>query len=367
MIIDVHCHYALTATPASAEPRFSFEQATRGDEVWDSCVSPRAGGRVGMRFLPYVLGLPLSSKPGVELDHELAKVYDQQLSHDPAGVARYVLLAFDHYHDDAGRCPPLPERSRDIGSDMYTANSLVRALCRAHPERFLFGASVHPYRADAVGCIDEVFEAGACLLKWIPLHQNVDYRDPRTRAVLRRCAELGLPVLVHHGEEFTLKTQHKAVREVDVLLETLRELRREGAMPITIVPHVATPASFLGNHGSFRALVAALLGEFRDAPLYADISALTAWGKVGLLRKVARMQELHGKLLFGTDFPVPLGTPRLRGDLGHAYRNIRDIESWPQQALRIYRHLGFNEIVFHRAAELLPNVDYFASASADHP
>jgi len=135
-------------------------------------------------------------------------------------------------------------------------------------------------------------------------------------------------------------------------------------MPRTIVAHLATPVTPFGEWNSFQALIEALLGEFAEAPLYADISALTAWSKVGFLRRAAAMQELHGKLLFGTDFPVPLGMPWLRRDLGRDYRRIAAEPSWPQRVARIHRRVGFNEIVFHRAAELLPHVDYFARQTA---
>ena len=55
---------------------------------------------------------------------------------------------------------------------------------------------------------------------------------------------------------------------------------------------------------------------------------------------------------------------RLRGDLGEAFAGIAAIESWPQRALAIFRHMGFNEIVFHRAGELLANVGHFESGEA---
>jgi hypothetical protein len=75
---------------------------------------------------------------------------------------------------------------------------------------------------------------------------------------------------------------------VEPLLEALRVLRRAGCMPTTIVAHLATPITPVGGRASYHALLAALRGEFSDAPLYADISALTSWGKVGWLRQVAR-------------------------------------------------------------------------------
>jgi mannonate dehydratase len=243
---------------------------------------------------------------------------------------------------------------------MYTSNSLVRAACRVRPDRYLFGASVHPYRENAVACVEEVFSAGAALIKWLPLNQNIDITDPRTIAVLRCCARLGLPILVHYNAEFTLTTQHPEFIAVEPLLLVLRRLRHEGEMPITIVAHVATPVHPLGDEEPLRMLTDALLGEFAEAPLYADISALATWGKIRYLRQIARQQDLHPKLLFGTDFPVPLGLWLLRWDLGRDYRGIGGESSWPERAARVCRRMCFNEIVFHRAAALLPNIDYFA-------
>ena len=361
MIIDVHCHCTYTRREAHPGKRFSFEPALQdGRPTLDSCVSPRSMRRPTWHVLRWLFRLGPRRPAGPELDRRLDEFYRPHLfGHGP--VARLVLLAVDAYHDDDGQRPPLPERRDQLGSDIYTSNSFAHDLCRQHPERFLFGASVHPYRENAVACVEEVFRQGACLLKWLPLHQNIDVADPRTITVLRCCSRLGLPLLVHYSEEFTLATQHPRYQSVTGLLDVLRRLRREVAMPTTIVAHVATPISPFGERNSHEALVNALLGEFADAPLYADISALTAWGKVGVLRKIARRQDLHCKLLFGTDFPVPLALRRLRRDLGRDHEQIRAEPSWVQQAALVFHRLGFNEIVFHRAAELLPNLDFFAS------
>ena len=175
MIIDVHCHYTLTRQPATVADRFSFEPMPAGGPGprprptdFDSCVSPRAMRRWTWRAARRILRLPTSD---AELDGWLAGEYDRHL-HADGPVERYVLLAFDAVHDDDGGCPPLPQTRAELGNDIYTSNSLVRDLCRRSPERFLFGASVHPYRANAAVCVDEVFAAGACLLKWLPLHHN---------------------------------------------------------------------------------------------------------------------------------------------------------------------------------------------------
>jgi len=356
MIIDVHCHYTFTRRAAAEGERFSFEPAEHdGRPALDSFVSPRILKRWTWKLVRRWLGLGARLAPGPQLDGALDALYERHLL-SAGDIDRYVLLAFDAYHQRDGTVPPPPARRSDLGSDIYTSNSLVRAACRRRPDRFLFGASVHPYRENTVAAIDEVFAAGACLLKWLPLHQNIDVRDERTLAVMRRCAELGLPILVHYSEEFSLATQHAELRPIGPFLDALRKLRAEGRMPISIVAHAATPVSPLGEQRSHRALLAALLGEFADAPLYADVSALTTWGKIDFLRRLARRQELHDKLLFGTDFPVPLALPRLRRDLRREYAPIRATRSWPEQVLRVLRAAGFNEIVFHRAGEVLPHV-----------
>lgn len=357
MIIDVHCHYSFTGRRRPDIDRFSFEPLGPAD--FDSCVAPRIVGQLKWRALRWLLGVSPTLPAGDALDAEMDRVYERHLG-SPGPVDRFVLLAFDAYHDDAGRRPMWPTKARELGSDIYTSNSLVRAACRSRPDRYLFGASVHPYRQRATDCVREVFAAGACLLKWLPLHQNIDIEDERSIAVLRVLAELGLPLLVHYNEEFTLTTQHPQFLDIEPLLRVLRRLRAEGAMPPTIVAHVATPVSPWGNKRPMRALLHALSGEFSDAPLFGDVSALTTLGKVGFLRKIVARQDLHHKLLFGSDFPVPLGLLRLRGDLRSDYRLVARDPSWPQQAAHIYRRTGLQEISFRRAASLLPNLSHFA-------
>jgi len=69
-------------------------------------------------------------------------------------------------------------------------------------------------------------------------------------------------------------------------------------------------------------------------------------------------------LLFGSDFPVPIGLWRLRRDLGREYRRIQAYPSWIAEAALICRNIGFNEIVMHRSGGLLSNLDYFSNLPA---
>lgn len=357
MIIDIHCHYARSAAPPVSAPRFSFEhnespadsQAPKPTD-YDTCLSPRALDRRSTWLLRQYAGWP---EPGPVLDRALDDFFDRHLLYTKL-VDRCLLLAFDAYFRDDGTCAPLPQDNREVGSDLYTSNSIVRALCREHPKQYLFGASIHPYRPNAIEALEEVFAAGASLLKLMPLHQNIDITDPRSEAFFLKCRELGLPLLLHYGPELALKTEHQQYGQIATLLTLLNNLRRVDAMPPVIVAHIASPALPTGPWRHYRLLVEALRNEFRQAPLYADISAILSPGKVvAMLSRTAADVDLHHKLLFGTDFPVVPALPWLRLWYG---QQIDWSAAWPDVSLEVCRSAGFSSVVFEQAAELLPNV-----------
>jgi len=359
MVIDVHCHTGFSARRVDrAMPRFAFEaDGAAGRPGFDSYFSPRMMRRAAWFFVKRWLGIDPALSAGEEMDARIDAMYEQHFSNTP-GVDRLVLLAFDEYRDDRGQVIGPADRRHRRGTDLYVSNSLVRALCAARPDRYLFGASIHPYRVeagrDAANMLGEVAAAGAALVKWLPIHQNIRAEDPRTIAFLRRSAELGVPMLIHYGGEMSLSRQHMEFESPLPMLGVLRRLRRQGRMPTVIVAHVATPSFTWQDPSGHRALVDAMLGEFSDAPLYADISALAAFGRTPWLRRLARMPEVHRKLLWGSDFPIPVLTSFFWRDLDAATRaDIRGQPSWIERDLRLKRALGFSECVFTQAAKIL--------------
>jgi hypothetical protein len=314
----------------------------------------------GLLLRPFrgrLLGLKGPLAPGAELDAAVERFYDRHFS-KAQGVDRLVLLAFDEYHDNQGQAiGPARHRWRR-GSDLYVSNSLVRAICGARPDRYLLGGSIHPYRAqgsrDACAMLEELAAAGAVLVKWLPIHQNIRADDPRAVTFLRTAARLGIAMLIHYGGEMTLSRQHMELESPRALLDVLRKLRDQGAMPTTIVAHAATPSVGVFGAGNHRMLIEAMLGEFADDPLYADISALAALGRTRWLRRLARRTEMHHKLVWGSDFPVPVMVWPFRRMLSQdQYRDIITAESWIERDLRLKRAVGFDEQVFTRAAKIL--------------
>jgi uncharacterized protein len=121
-----------------------------------------------------------------------------------------------------------------------------------------------------------------------------------------------------------------------------------------IVAHTATPATWpVGRGRYFHLLVDALLGEFAKAPLYADISALGLFSRGRWLRRLIRRPELHAKLVYGSDFPIPPTPLAFWPSLGRRCWSIAGIPSWIDRDVALKEALGVPEHVFARGGDIL--------------
>lgn len=204
-------------------------------------------------------------------------------------VRRAVLLAMDHGYDEYGR------RSQAMGG--YAAsNEDVLAWCRENPGLFLFGASVHPHRHDALDALDQAAAQGAVLVKLLPNSQGIDLSAPRHLAYFRKLTDLGLPLLCHTGAEFMLP----AIRQSWGDLARLRPALESGVT--VIAAHGGSSGWFYNHHTLHR--YAELLAAHPN--LYGDTAALGMASRMGALLWWRKHGEYFDKLLFATDYPVPV-------------------------------------------------------------
>lgn len=361
-MVDVHVHVGAGAARASMGRRFSFEpRADDGDKaparmIYDSYLAPRLLRRWGHKLLQGLLGIPLYLR-GAELDRAYLKTAMDHIR-GASGVDRVVALAFDEYHTDQGTALGPVDSRRALGTDMYVSNTFVHGLCLREPNKFLFGASIHPYRRrgslSASDMLDEVAAAGAVLVKWLPLVQNIRPDDERTVAFLRRAGELQMPLLIHYGGERALPTNHVELADPGPMLATLSRLRAEGKMPPVIVAHCATPSSWPFNPlNYYPVLVQAWLGELADAPLYADTAAMGLFTRARWLKRLARKPELQAKLVHGSDFPIPVNPVFFLRQLGHRVARLQRISSWIEQDYQLKLALGLDRAVMTRGWDII--------------
>lgn len=266
-IIDVHCH-------------------TAGIGVGDSGCFVSDAMRRSYKLDWYLRSFGVTRK---ELEQHGDAIVMERISTrlaESRHVGRAVILALDGAVDDSGNL----DRGR---TEVYVPNEFVAAQVARWPN-LLFGASVNPYRHDALGRLRWAHAHGAVLVKWLPSIQHIDPADERLTPFYDALVELGLPLLTHTG------TEH-AFTDADNRYCDPERLRLPLSRGVTIIAaHAGTTGRFGGEPGFER--LARLAREYPN--LYVDVSSLTQLNKRTHLRRVIRREEFRGRLLYGSDYPL---------------------------------------------------------------
>lgn len=203
-------------------------------------------------------------------------------------VGAAVVLALDGVIDGSGEL----DRRR---TETYVPNDFLAREAARHPNLH-FGASVNPWRRDALARLEQAKADGALLVKWLPAIQHIDPADPALTSFYRKLVELDLPLLTHAGHEQSFTVAGNHLGDPCRLHLPLRLGVR------VIAAHAATSGRNQGEDNLRR-----LLPLFSAYPnLFADISSLTQANKLHFLPRVLAGID-PARLLYGTDFPL-IGT-----------------------------------------------------------
>ena len=216
--------------------------------------------------------------------------------------AKLMLLAFDQAHDEAGRAQPQH-------TALYVPNAYAQKLAQRYPDYFEWVCSIHPYRKDAVAALEDAVANGARAVKWLPSAMGIDPASPGCDVFYHALARLDVPLICHTGEE---KAVHGA--GFHAANNPLKLRRAMDAGVRVVAAHCASIGDDIdldkGEHGprvpSFE-LFARLMTETRyQNHLFADISAITQRNRsIKTLRAIIEHQEWHGRLINGSDYPLP--------------------------------------------------------------
>lgn len=214
--------------------------------------------------------------------------------------AKLMLFAFDRAHDESGAA--LPQRSA-----IYVPNDYARDLARRYPMYFEWVASIHPYRRDAVATLERARAAGARAVKWLPPAMGIDPDSARCDDFYRAMAQLGLPLITHAGEE---KAVHGAGKPE--FGNPLRLRRALDAGVRVVIAHCASIGEDADlDHGGRRVASFELFSRLMDHPahrdrVFGDISAITQRNRtLAVVRAILERDDWHGRLLNGSDYPLP--------------------------------------------------------------
>jgi len=258
----------------------------------------------------------------------------------PAG-ARWLLFAFDQAHDERGQ--PQPE-----WTTFHVPNAYAARIAAAAPERFGWVASIHPYRDDAIGRLDEAVRLGALALKWLPSSMNIDLRDARCRPFYDRLRTHRLPLIVHCGEEKAVPGAGRD--ELGNPLHVRAPL--EAGVRVTVA-HAASLGHAADLDRRSQPSVAAfdLFARLMDEPahatlLHGDISAVFQSNRAPRIgRTLIERDDWHPRLLHGSDHPLPGVMPLFRPDRLAAAGLLAADAVAPLNAIREHNALLFDFVL----------------------
>lgn len=266
-IVDLHCHVAGVGAGGSG-----------------CFVSPRL--RHSWRFRVYLRSFGVSER---DLLREGDRAVPERISRS-LGSSRFVhkavLLAIDGVIGSNG----LLDTNR---TEFYVPNEFVVEACAAH-SNLLFGASINPYRADALECLMGAKQHGAVLVKWIPSIMQIDPSDPQLVPFYQRMVELDLPLLTHTGKERSFSSSMDALCDPE-------KLRLPLSVGVKVIAaHIASTGRYEGERSSER--LARMMPQYPN--LYSDISSLTQLNKLRFMKEALTKPEFAGRLVYGSDFPL---------------------------------------------------------------
>ncbi len=197
-----------------------------------------------------------------------------------------VILALDGVIDENGQL----DKSK---TQVFIPNDFIARETARYPSLY-FGASINPYRPDALERLERVKRQGAVLIKWLPNIQHIDPADQRIIPFYKKLIKLNLPLLCHTGQE-------RSFSHADDRLGDPQRLRLPLSLGVTVIAaHIATTGEIQRQENYQR--IVGLFEEYKN--LYADISSLTQVNKSGYLNTALVEDRLNGRLIYGSDFPL---------------------------------------------------------------
>lgn len=235
-------------------------------------------------------------------------------------VKKSVVLPVDAKVDLKGN-----ELSRD--KTVCSSNEDVLKEYTKYPNEIIPFFSVNPNREDSLDLIDKYVSQGFKGAKFLQNYWDIDINDKRYIPYFEKIKLYNLPIIIHTGSEHAIES-NKMYEKIEVANSAIEIGCKVVLAHFGVNTIMEKRATKLLNNFS---LESSKFGEdyFKTIEylqshenVYADLSAMIMNFRAKVIEDLAKNQtQIHDKLLFATDFPVPFSIVFSHHSLGWKKRN----------------------------------------------
>lgn len=275
-----------------------------GTSVKDAFVNSQMRGGINLERLKFLIYASAADVKNIDNTDQEYLNRLVRLARGDKRQGKYRILAFDQHYKADGTV--------DLNkTNMYVPNEYVVELARQYADVFVPVISLHPYRRDAIEELDKWAKTGVKYIKWLP---NAMGMDPASKAIepfYRKMKEHNMILLSHSGEEQAVEADE------DQELGNPLRLRPPLDMGIrVIVAHAASLGSCAdldkGHEKNAKKadcfdLFLRLMDEAKyRGLLFGEVSAMLQFNRMpGPFSTLLKRQDLHSRLVNGSDYPLP--------------------------------------------------------------
>jgi len=218
-------------------------------------------------------------------------------------IDKVVLLPVDGVYNKKGE-------QIDRDSTVCSFSEDVLEVYKQFPNLIIPFMSINPYRKNSLELLEKYKKQGAVGVKFLQNYWGIDLNDESFIPYYEKLIELDLPLIIHIGSEYSIKSDKK-YESADMLLLPLKIGVK------VIAGHIGVGdtdnrllfwRNFSNNPKYFNKdyfQIIDLMQKYDN--LYADISALLTIFKSRVLRDLTT-RGVEERLLFATDYPVVFST-----------------------------------------------------------
>ncbi len=269
-------------------------------------------------------------------DQQYVERFDQLFKSLP-GQMKFAMLALDKCYNENGTI-------NQTDSSFYVPNEYLMRICSAYPGQAIPCISIHPYRLDAIVELEFWAKQGVKMVKWLPNSMGIDPSHELCAPFYAKMKEHHMVLLAHAGQEDAVQVTKFNPFGNPLLLRKALEM---GVM--VVIAHCASSGQNpdLDRPGKEKTDNFLLFLRLMDEDayknnLFGDISGITQVNRCHKpLRTLLERQDLHPRLINGSDYPLPGVNASISTLLLH---KLGYIEKNAQEPLKDIYH--FNPLLF---------------------